>query len=166
MRPLHDRCCCCCCCCCHHQQRCRGHWGHSLPTHAVHSLPACLPAASHDVFLARATACLLCVCSVGALLRLEGLVKGGAAGSYEETFLELLRSLRDPLLEQLADRRSAVSRQAAHTMIALAASLGQRFEPYAAPFMTALFKMLVITVQVCAACSGRLGSVGGGGVWC
>jgi CLASP N terminal len=135
------------------------------PTLCTACLPACLPAASHDVFLARATACLLCVCSVGALLRLEGLVKGGAAGSYEETFLELLRSLRDPLLEQLADRRSAVSRQAAHTMIALAASLGQRFEPYAAPFMTALFKMLVITVQVCAACSGRLGRSVGGGVY-
>lgn len=82
------------------------------------------------------------------LLRLEGLVAGGAVGSYEGCFLEHLRQLRDPLLEQMGDRRSAVARQAAHTMEMLAAALGIRFEPYAVTFMTALFKALVITVQV------------------
>eukprot|EP00775_Hariotina_reticulata_P009313 gene9313-9478_t len=85
---------------------------------------------------------------VAALLRLEGLVKGGAAGNFEVCFLEHLRQLRDPILEQMGDRRSAVSRQAAHLMEVLAAALGQRFESYAAVFMTALFKTLVITVQV------------------
>jgi hypothetical protein len=39
------------------------------------------------------------------LVRLEALVKGGAVGSYEGTFLELLRPLKDPLLEQAVDRR-------------------------------------------------------------
>jgi CLIP-associating protein 1/2 len=86
--------------------------------------------------------------SVAALLRLEGLVKGGAAGSFEVCFLEHLRQLRDPILEQMGDRRSAVARQAAHLMETLAAALGQRFESYATVFMTALFKALVITVQV------------------
>jgi hypothetical protein len=42
---------------------------------------------------------------VAALVRLEALVKGGAVGSYEGTFLEMLRPLRDPLLEQAVDRR-------------------------------------------------------------
>jgi hypothetical protein len=39
------------------------------------------------------------------LVRLEALVKGGAVGTYEGTFLEMLRPLRDPLLEQAVDRR-------------------------------------------------------------
>lgn len=87
-------------------------------------------------------------CSVGALVRLEGLVKGGAAGAFEAHFLEALRGLKDLLLAQALDRRSAVARQAAHAMEVLAAGLGGRFEPLAAPCMLALFKALVITVQV------------------
>lgn len=86
---------------------------------------------------------------VATLLRLEGLVAGGAVGSYEACFLEHLRQLRDPLLEQMGDRRSAVARQAARTMEMLAAALGIRFEPYAVTFMGSMFKALVITVQVC-----------------
>jgi hypothetical protein len=38
------------------------------------------------------------------MARLEGLVKGGAAGKYEICFLEHLRMLKDPLLDQMADR--------------------------------------------------------------
>lgn len=87
-------------------------------------------------------------CSVALMLRLEGIVIGGAVGSYEACFLENLRQLRDPILEQLSDRRSAVARQAAHLMEVLAAALGPRFEPYAVAFVSALFKALVITVQV------------------
>ena len=83
------------------------------------------------------------------MVHLEGLVIGGAVGSYEACFLDYLRQLKDPILEQIYDRRSAVARQAAHLMEVLAAALGIRFEPYAATFMVALFKALVITVQVC-----------------
>eukprot|EP00878_Enallax_costatus_P036245 GHUV01040644.1.p1 GENE.GHUV01040644.1~~GHUV01040644.1.p1 ORF type:complete len:239 (-),score=67.66 GHUV01040644.1:296-1012(-) len=83
------------------------------------------------------------------MVRLEGLVIGGAVGSHEACFLDYLRQLKDPILEQIYDRRSAVARQAAHLMEVLAAALGVRFEPYAVTFMGALFKALVITVQVC-----------------
>jgi hypothetical protein len=43
-------------------------------------------------------------CSVSALVRLEGLVKGGAAGAHEGVFMENLRALKDPLLDQMVDR--------------------------------------------------------------
>ena len=89
------------------------------------------------------------LCRVATLVRLESLVIGGAVGSYEACFLDYLRQLKDPILEQIYDRRSAVARQAAHLMEVLAAALGIRFEPYAVTFMGALFKALVITVQVC-----------------
>eukprot|EP00878_Enallax_costatus_P031208 GHUV01034104.1.p1 GENE.GHUV01034104.1~~GHUV01034104.1.p1 ORF type:complete len:529 (+),score=166.68 GHUV01034104.1:627-2213(+) len=85
---------------------------------------------------------------VATMVRLEGLVIGGAVGSHEACFLDYLRQLKDPILEQIYDRRSAVARQAAHLMEVLAAALGVRFEPYAVTFMGALFKALVITVQV------------------
>jgi hypothetical protein len=45
-------------------------------------------------------------------------------------------------------RRSAVARQAAHLFSVLAAALGIKFEQYAVTFMSALYKGLVITVQV------------------
>lgn len=41
---------------------------------------------------------------VTAMVRLEGLVKGGAAGSFEGCFMEHLRMLKDPLLDQMVDR--------------------------------------------------------------
>jgi hypothetical protein len=44
--------------------------------------------------------------------------------------------------------RSAVARQAAHMYEVLAAALGFRFESYAVACMSALFKAMVITVQV------------------
>lgn len=46
----------------------------------------------------------LAVCRVSAMVRLEGLVKGGAAGNYEACFMEHLRMLKDPLLDQMIDR--------------------------------------------------------------
>lgn len=46
----------------------------------------------------------LCICRVSAMVRLEGLVKGGAAGTYEVCFMEHLRMLKDPLLDQMVDR--------------------------------------------------------------
>lgn len=45
-----------------------------------------------------------CCCRVTAMVRLEGLVKGGAAGDYEGCFMEHLRMLKDPLLDQMVDR--------------------------------------------------------------
>lgn len=57
-----------------------------------------------------------------------------------------------------------MARQAAHLFAQLAAALGIKFEPYAITFMGALFKGLVITVQVgglvgCVLVGGWVGSV-------
>jgi hypothetical protein len=143
------------------------------------------------------------------MVRLDGLVKGGAAGNHEGCFMEHMRTLKDPLLDQMVDRcalvtagantltshgymvgvvagldgaaacsllrwhalpdsppllvllccccgwrccvmcrRSAVARQAAHLFSVLAAALGIKMEQYAVTFMSALYKGLVITVQV------------------
>lgn len=76
---------------------------------------------------------------VAAMLRLEGLLKGGAGGY--EAFAEMLRPLRDPLTVQLSDRRSAVSRQACHLLGCLAAALGPKFDQYASTFVPAVFKV-------------------------
>lgn len=43
------------------------------------------------------------------MVRLEGLVKGGAAGNYEVCFMEHLRMLKDPLLDQMVDRYALLS---------------------------------------------------------
>ena len=48
----------------------------------------------------------------------------------------------------LLRRRSAVARQAAHLFAVLAAALGIKFDAYAITFMSAIYKGLVITVQV------------------
>ncbi|DBB01644.1 hypothetical protein WJX77_005003 [Trebouxia sp. C0004] len=85
---------------------------------------------------------------VEALLRVESLVRGGAAGL--EGFLEMLKPLRQPLTVQLNDRRSAVSKQACRILGLLSAALGARFDMYALYFLPIIFKITVITVQVMA----------------
>jgi CLIP-associating protein 1/2 len=80
------------------------------------------------------------------MVRLEGLVKGGAAGF--EAFNDVLKQLSSPLVDQLSDRRSAVARQAAHLLEVLAIGMGARFESYMGQFLGPLFKVLPITVQV------------------
>lgn len=45
-------------------------------------------------------------------------------------------------------RRSAVSRQACHLISVLSEHMGPRLEPLALAFLPALFKVVVITVQV------------------
>jgi Asp-tRNA(Asn)/Glu-tRNA(Gln) amidotransferase A subunit family amidase len=69
---------------------------------------------------------------MAALARLEGLLLGGAPQQHEQAFCgPMLRALRDPLLAQLADRRSAVVRQATHLLEALARALGPAMERFA-----------------------------------
>ena len=144
------------------------------------------------------------VLAVQALLRLEGIVLGGA--SSWQGFLELIRPLQDPIIAQLLDRhalsicqqrllcligsfghnmilvkgadidlhghsaqfhhpqgaravdcgqlataqcrRSAVSRQACQLICVLSRAMGSQFDSLAVHMMPALFKVLVITVQV------------------
>lgn len=60
----------------------------------------------------------------------------------------VLRLLQPVTCLSAAPRRSAVARQAAHLFAVLAAALGIKFDQYAITFMSALYKGLVITVQV------------------
>ncbi|KAK9862360.1 hypothetical protein WJX84_010387 [Apatococcus fuscideae] len=85
---------------------------------------------------------------IAALQRFEALVKGGAA--MFPGFLEMLQRMREPLILQLADRRSAVSRQTCHLIGELAAAMQSSFEPMALILFPELLKTLIITVQVMA----------------
>ena len=96
---------------------------------------------------------------IQALLRLEGLIRGGAAERWS-SFFEGLKPLRDPLVAQvpsvvtsttsscsdcpgvqISDRRSAVSRQACHIVAILAVCAGQKFEPFALFFIPVITKV-------------------------
>ncbi|KAK9849651.1 hypothetical protein WJX84_004288 [Apatococcus fuscideae] len=85
---------------------------------------------------------------IASLQRFEGLVKGGAA--MFPGFLDLLQRMREPLILQLADRRSAVSRQTCHLIGELATAMHASFEPMALTLFPELLKTLIITVQVMA----------------
>jgi hypothetical protein len=83
---------------------------------------------------------------VTALLRLEGLTKGGAA-EYP-SFVDHLLTLRNPLAMQLIDRRSAVSRVACHVISVLTSVCGAAFEPMAIDVMAVLFRAMAMGIQV------------------
>jgi len=92
---------------------------------------------------------------INALVRLEGLIRGGAA--RYPSLSGGLKMLRDPLVaqvnantretrlrlacEQISDRRSAVARQACHVVAVLAAHLGIRFEQMALFFLPIVTKV-------------------------
>lgn len=86
---------------------------------------------------------------VTALRRLHGLAIG-AGGAYP-AFGEHLRSaLKDPLVAQLVDRRSQVSRVACAAISASVEAAGQRSEPVVAALLPELFKLAVISIVVMA----------------
>lgn len=82
------------------------------------------------------------------MLRFEALLKGGAA-SYD-CFYDQVYTLKDALVQQVQDRRSAIARQACHLLCCLAVALGTRFEHMAHALLPVLLKVTPITVQVCA----------------
>lgn len=84
---------------------------------------------------------------VQAMLRFEGLLKGGAATF--ECFYDQVYTLKDPLVQQVQDRRSAIARQACHLLCCLAVALGNRFEHMAQALVPVVLKVTPITVQVC-----------------
>lgn len=85
---------------------------------------------------------------VGGLLRVEGLVLGGAPEQFPHAFGEALALLRDPLAKQLQERRSAVSRQACHALTLLALACGPRAEGLAGALVPSLFKAMAMGIQV------------------
>jgi hypothetical protein len=84
------------------------------------------------------------------MVRLEGLVKGGAVGSYEACFMEHLRTLKDPLLDQMVDRcacqAGSVQTNAVFEQVLPACARLQR--------CTA---SLTLTMVVCPVCASALG---------
>jgi len=86
---------------------------------------------------------------MAAMARLEGLLLGGAADSFQQALVAALqRPLRDPLLAQLADRRSSVVKQATHLVVVLAQRLGAAFEPTAEALLPQLFGVVIISIKV------------------
>lgn len=83
---------------------------------------------------------------VTAMLRLEGLVKGGAADL--PAFTELLPSMQPCLAAQLQDRRSAISRQACHLISILVQACGPRAEPLAVALLPVVFKAQGMSIQI------------------
>ena len=105
---------------------------------------------------------------MGAMAKLEGLVLGGAAATFEACFTgPVLRVLRDPLVAQLQDRRSSVVKQATHLVVVLATALGAAFESTAEALLPALFGVVIISIKVmsdagCACGRGLLAACHGG----
>jgi CLIP-associating protein 1/2 len=87
---------------------------------------------------------------VRGLLRLEGLVLGGAAAERGAAFAAALLPLRAALAGEMAERRSAVSRQACHAAGALADALGPLLEPLAAALLAAAFRAQAMGIHVVA----------------
>ena len=63
-------------------------------------------------------------------------------------FTGSLRAMRDALLEQLDDRRSAIVRQTSHLLAVLAADLGRSIESFIEPILPALFSVAKISILI------------------
>lgn len=84
---------------------------------------------------------------VMAMLKLEGVIKGGAADQYP-AFADLVLCLQVGLATQLQDRRSAVSRQACHVISVVVQSCRLKVEPLAVGLFPVLLKVPAMGIQV------------------
>lgn len=84
---------------------------------------------------------------MGALRRLAALVMGSA---MMEQFVPLALCLREPLINQVQDLRSAIVREACSVIYILVHALGPDFEPFALSLLPSLFKITFVTIQVIA----------------
>lgn len=90
---------------------------------------------------------------IKALTRLRGLLAGGAAEF--SAFRSLARRLREPLMAQASDLRSAVAKVACAAISELALTLGHDFEPHAAPMVQCLLRLTIVTIQVISVSGDR-----------
>lgn len=81
------------------------------------------------------------------LKRMQGVVLGCAK---MEHFLPLALRLREALLTQVQDLRSAIAREACSVLFVLVNALGSDFEPFALAALPVLFKMTFVTIHVVA----------------
>lgn len=84
---------------------------------------------------------------VKSLLRLEGIVKGGAATQFA-SFPDHACALHTALTTQLQDRRSAVSRQACHIISFIVQQCGFQVEPLAVSLQPALLKAPAMSINI------------------
>lgn len=87
---------------------------------------------------------------IAAMVRLEAIALGGGGDAFEDAFAASLVKMIEPLTAQVSDRRSAVVKQAAHLLVALARSATNAFEPCIEPLIMALLRTTVITIAVIA----------------
>lgn len=87
---------------------------------------------------------------IAAMVRLEAIALGGGGDAFEDAFSASLVKMIEPLTAQVSDRRSAVVKQAAHLLVALARSATNAFEPCIEPLIMALLRTTVITIAVIA----------------
>jgi len=82
---------------------------------------------------------------MGALKKLQSYVLGSAQVDY---FLPLALRLREPVIAQVQDLRSAICREACSVLFMLVHALGADFEPFAVAALPVLFRITFVTIQV------------------
>eukprot|EP00930_Biecheleria_cincta_P096084 TRINITY_DN87967_c0_g1_i1.p1 TRINITY_DN87967_c0_g1~~TRINITY_DN87967_c0_g1_i1.p1 ORF type:complete len:1089 (-),score=192.08 TRINITY_DN87967_c0_g1_i1:62-3301(-) len=82
-----------------------------------------------------------------ALKRTQGLVLGSA---HIDRFLPLCLRLREPILTQVQDLRSAVVREACTVLLVLVLALGADLEAFAVPAIPVLLRITSIAIQIVA----------------
>lgn len=82
-----------------------------------------------------------------ALKRTQGLVLGSA---HIDRFLPLCLRLREPILTQVQDLRSAIVREACAVLLVLVLALGADLESFAVPAIPVLLRITSIAIQIVA----------------
>eukprot|EP00743_Colponemidia_sp_Colp-15_P008324 GILK01009041.1.p1 GENE.GILK01009041.1~~GILK01009041.1.p1 ORF type:complete len:1198 (-),score=196.76 GILK01009041.1:274-3867(-) len=85
---------------------------------------------------------------IAAMKRLQGIMLAGVG--HIDSAYSIINKLREPLCAQLQDLRSAITRDACKTVVMMAQSLQDRFEPFMEPFLIVLFKLTFVAIAVIA----------------
>eukprot|EP00824_Muranothrix_gubernata_P015246 TRINITY_DN3166_c0_g1_i1.p1 TRINITY_DN3166_c0_g1~~TRINITY_DN3166_c0_g1_i1.p1 ORF type:complete len:1165 (+),score=209.18 TRINITY_DN3166_c0_g1_i1:276-3497(+) len=84
---------------------------------------------------------------INVIRRLEGIILGGACDL--ESFPNVLsRLLREPIVTQVQDLRSAVVKETCNCIALLAQVMGDRLESFAEHVIPTLFKLTYVTIQI------------------
>lgn len=83
---------------------------------------------------------------ISALQKLTRLVEGGA--HHLSTFAGLFMDVRDLMVVQIADLRSAVVREVCSCLVVLSAAMGDEFEPFADYFIPHLLKLTFVAISI------------------
>lgn len=86
------------------------------------------------------------------MLKLEGIIKGGAAVKFKSSLDLIKTTLKDPLVHQINDRRSAISRQACHLLSILVAAFGHKFEVLVIFFIPVVSRVCLVLILIKIQC--------------